>query len=157
MLRELLVLDSGKVTASDPKHQFFERPQTVAAVRLTGCKNIAPARRVAADLIAVNAWNCELRTASDVRYALTHAGIRSHQIAFNADADGENTFPCWLVATSEAPHEMTLYLRLHVTPSAGDLPHLRADVPKDLWRSLSANPQLRPMWLDLARLLQLEG
>jgi len=151
------VLDSGKVIASGPKHQLFERPQTVAAARLTGCKNIATARKVAADRIAVDAWNCELQAANPIPDALTHAGIRSHQIAFNPAEDGENTFPCWLVATSEAPHEMTLYLHLHVAPAAGDLPHLQADVPKDLWRALSAKPQPWRVLLDPARLLLLEG
>jgi molybdate transport system permease protein len=154
---DLLVLDGGKVIASGPKHRLFECPRSVAAARLTGCKNIAPARRVAADLIAVDAWNCELRTSSGVPDALTHAGIRSHQIAFHPATDGENTFACWLVSTSEAPHEMTLYLRLHVASSAGDLPHLQADVPKDLWRTLSADPQPRRMRLDPASLLLLEG
>jgi molybdate transport system permease protein len=154
---DLLVLDSGKVIASGPKHQLFERPQTVAAARLTGCKNIAPARRVAADLIAVEAWNCELRTSSGVPDALTHAGIRSHQIAFHPAAEGENTFACWLVTTSEAPHEMTLYLRLHEAPQPGESPHLQADVPKDLWQTLSVEPQPWRVRLDPARLLLLEG
>jgi molybdate transport system permease protein len=154
---DLLVLDSGKVIASGPKHQLFERPRSVAAARLTGCKNIAPARRVAADRIAVDAWNCELRTSSGVPDALTHAGIRSHQIVFNPAADGENTFPCWLITTSEAPHEMTLYLRLHESPQPGESPHLQADVPKDLWKTLSVKPQPWRVKLDPARLLLLEG
>jgi molybdate transport system permease protein len=154
---DLLVLDSGKVIASGPKHQLFERPRSVAAARLTGCKNIAPARRVAADRIVVDAWNCVLRTSSGVPDALTHAGIRSHQIAFHPAAECENTFACWLVATSEAPHEMTLYLRLHEAPAAGEPPHLQADVPKDLWRTLSAKPQPWRVCLDPARLLLLEG
>ena len=154
---DLLVLDGGKVIASGPKHRLFECPRSVAAARLTGCKNIAPARRVAADLIAVDAWNCELRTSSGVPDALTHAGIRSHQIAFHPATDGENTFACWLVSTSEAPHEMTLYLRLHEAPQSGESPHLQADVPKDLWRALSARPQPWRVRLDPARLLLLEG
>jgi molybdate transport system permease protein len=154
---DLLVLDSGKVIASGPKHQLFERPQTVAAARLTGCKNIAPARRVAADRIAVNAWDCKLRTAIPVPDALTHAGIRSHQISFHSAADEENTFSCWLVATSEAPHEMTLYLRLHEAPRPGESPHLQADVPKDIWRTLIVEPQPWRIRLDPARLLLLEG
>ena len=154
---DLLVLDSGKVIASGPKHQLFERPQTIVAARLTGCKNIAPARRMATDRIAVNAWDCKLRTAIPVPDALTHAGIRSHQISFDPAADEENTFPCWLVATSEAPHEMTLYLRLHEAPQPGESPHLQADVPKDLWQTLIVEPQPWRIRLDPARLLLLEG
>ena len=154
---DLLVLDGGKVIASGPKHQLFESPRTVVAARLTGCKNIAPARRIAEDRIAVDAWKCELQTANAVPDALTHVGMRSHQIAFQPAVENENTFACWLVATSEAPHEMTLYLRLHTAPKSGDPPHLQVDVPKDLWRALSGKPQPWRVWLDPARLLLLEG
>jgi molybdate transport system permease protein len=153
---ELLVLDSGKVIASGPKHQLFERPRTVAAARLTGCKNIVPARRTAADRIAVDAWDCELQTACEVPDSLTHVGLRSHQIAFHP-AEGDNIFSCWLAGSSEAPHEMTLYLRLHAAPKAGELPHLQADVPKDVWRALSREPQPWRIKLDPARLLLLES
>jgi molybdate ABC transporter permease protein len=153
---ELLVLDSGRVIASGPKHQLFERPQTVVAARLTGCKNIVAARRITEDRIAVPAWNCELQTAVPVPATLTHVGLRSHQIVFQPVADAENTFPCWLVSTSEAPHEMTLYLRLHAAPQPGDMPHLQADVPKEAWRKLNAQPQPWRVQLEPARLLLLE-
>jgi molybdate transport system permease protein len=154
---DILVLDNGKVIASGPKHQLFERPQTVAAAQLTGCKNIAGARRIAENRIAVDAWNCELQTATVVPDALTNVGLRSHQITFQTAAQTDNCFPCWLVATSEAPHEMTLYLRLHTAPQPGESPHLQADVPKDLWRTLSAVPLPWRVWLDPARLLLLEN
>ena len=101
----------------------------------------------------MDAWSCELITKSTD--ALTHAGIRSHQIQFQAGSIGENTFPCWLVASSEAPHEMTLYLRLHTAPDAGEPPHLQADIPKELWRTLSAAPQPWHIKLDPGRLLLL--
>ena len=153
---DLLVLDQGKVIASGPKHQLFERPQCVAAARLTGCKNIVPARRTAADRIAVDSWNCELQTAKLVPDALTHVGLRSHQIAFHP-AEGENLFLCWLMGTSEAPHEITLYLRLHAAPAPGELPHLQADVPRDLWRTLSLEPQPWRIEFDPERLLLLQG
>ncbi len=154
---DLLVLDGGRVIASGSKHELFERPRTVTAARLTGCKNVAEARRTAEDRIFVAAWNCELQTAATVPDALTDVGMRSHQIAFQPEANEENTFPCWLVSTSEAPHEMTLYLRLHAAPRAGDAAHLQADVAKEAWRALSTQPQPWRVRLDPARLLLLEG
>lgn len=154
---DLLVLDRGQVIAAGPKHQLFERPQTVAAARLTGCKNIVSARRLTDDRIAVAAWNCELRTTGVASNALTHVGFRSHQFAFQAAPASHNSFPCWLMSTSEAPHEMTLYLRLHAAPQQGDLPHLQADVPKELWRTLSAQPLPWRIQLAPERLLLLEG
>ncbi len=154
---DLLVLDKGQIIARGPKHELFERPHSVAAARLTGCKNIVAARCVNSDLIAVGMWNCQLKSASEVPQALTHIGFRSHQIVIKHTAEGENTYPCWLVSVSEAPHEMTLYLRLHAAPLAGDLPHLQADITKDAWRALSTQPQPWHLRLDPARLLLLEG
>jgi len=51
----LLVLDNGRVIASGPKHELFERPRSVVAARLTGCKNIAVARCADANRNAVDA------------------------------------------------------------------------------------------------------
>jgi molybdate transport system permease protein len=154
---DLLVLDGGQVIASGPKHQLFERPQTVAAAQLTGCKNIAEAWRAGTNRIAVGAWNCELQTVGPVPHTLTHVGIRSHQLVFQPAAKDVNTFLCWLVSTSEAPHEVTLYLRLHAPPRPGETANLQADVPKELWRALNALPQPWQVKLDPARLLMLEG
>jgi molybdate transport system permease protein len=154
---ELQVLDNGRVIASGPKHKLFEDPRTVAAARLTGCKNIATAKRLGGDSIEVDAWDCRLRTAVEVPEGLTHVGFRSHQLAFQKAGGGENTFPCWLVNTSEAPHEMTLYLRLHFEPLPGQTPHLQADITKEVWRTLSSQPQPWNITLDPGRLLLLEG
>jgi molybdate transport system permease protein len=154
---ELLVLDHGRAIARGPKHELFKRPRTVVAARLTGCKNIVKAKRTAAGAMAIDAWQCTLSAASEVPQGLTHIGMRSHQIVFAEQADGENTFPCWLVATSEAPHEMTLYLHLHRAPQAGEVPHLQADVPKEQWRILCAQPQPWHIRLAPEKLLLLEG
>jgi molybdate transport system permease protein len=154
---DLLVLDHGRVIARGPKHELFERPRTVAAARLTGCKNIVAAGPIAERRIAIPAWNCQLATTAPVPASLTHLGYRSHHVVFHAEAGSENTFPCWLVTSNEAPHEMTLYLHLHAEPQPGEPPHLQAEVPKDLWRTLRAQPQPWNITLDPARLLLLEG
>lgn len=154
---DLLVLNHGNVIAQGPKQELFERPRTVAAALLTGCKNVVEAVSLGDQVIDVHAWSCRLFVSAPAPRALTHIGYRSHQFVFQNHFGAQNTFPCWLVNTSEAPHEMTLYLRLHAAPSSGDPPHLQADVPKDLWRTLRASPQPWNITLDPARLLLLEG
>ncbi len=89
---ELLVLDNGQVIASGPKHKLFETPRTVAAARLTGCKNIVAARRVGSDCVEVEAWECRLRTTAAVLEDLTHVGVRSHQMAFQKPAGKTTLF-----------------------------------------------------------------
>lgn len=152
---DLLVLDAGSIIASGPKHKLFEDPGSVAAARLTGCKNIAPARAIGPNRISVPAWNCELTTSRHVDEGLTHVGFRSHQIRFVDSELGENIFPCWLVSSSEAPHEMTLYLRLHSPAGSADTAQLQADVPKELWRMLSSKPQPWSILLAAEGLLML--
>ncbi|MGP8260437.1 MAG: molybdate ABC transporter permease subunit [Acidobacteriaceae bacterium] len=159
---ELVVLDAGRVIASGPRNELFDRPRTVAAARLTGCKNIVAARRVGVDRIAVDAWQCELRTACPVPDGLTHVGVRSHQITVAAEsekeiAEGTNSFPGWLMGTSEAPHEMTLYLRLHAPAQGTEPAHMQVDLPKEAGRALLDRPQPWPVRLAPSRLLLLEG
>jgi molybdate transport system permease protein len=153
---ELLVLDSGRVIASGPKHALFEQPRSVVTARLTGCKNIVAAAQVDVTHIAVEAWACNLSLAAPHASAIRHVGYRSHHFRFQRSAAGENVFPCWLLEISEAPHEMTLYLRLHHEPQPGDPPHLQADIPKEQWRALSIQPQPWKIQIDPARLLLLE-
>lgn len=154
---DLLVMSHGRVIARGPKHELFERPRTVAAARLTGCKNVVEAVRAGDHLIEVPAWSCRLACAAAVPEGLTHVGYRSHQLVFQSGEGEPNTFACWVVNTSEAPHEMTLYLRLHAEPARGEPAHLQADVPKDVWRTLGGRPQPWRITLDPARVLLLEG
>ena len=71
--RELAVIHDGKVAGFGEKHELFARPRTVAAARLTGCKNIAP----------VEEW--PLRVPGDH----THAGIRAHDLRVGEPAGQE--------------------------------------------------------------------
>lgn len=153
---ELVVLEEGKVVVAGPKRELFNQPRKVVAARLTGCKNIAPARYIADDRIAVDAWGCELLANVRAGRAVDYVGMRSHQIAFTSEREGENSFACWPVATSEAPHEVTVYLRLHALAQPGDPPHLQADISKELWRELQARPLPWYVRLDRERLLLLE-
>jgi molybdate ABC transporter permease protein len=154
---DLLVLAGGNVIASGPRQQLWDRPGTVAAARLTGCKNIVTATPCGLDRIVVPAWDCELTTAIHPTALLTHVGYRSHQMLFKSTGEDVNAFPCWLVSTSEAPHEMTLYLRLHSAPQPGDPAHLQADIPKEIWHILRTRPQPWHIQLHPARVLLLEG
>ncbi len=151
---ELVVLADGKVIASGPRQQLFDKPGTVTAAQLTGCKNIAAASRSAGGRISVPAWECDLNPSTEPT-GVTHVGYRSHQFLFQAAPGTANTFPCWLVSMSEAPHEMTLYLRLHTKPQTGAVPHVQADLPKDAWRKLQTEPQPWRITLDPERLLLL--
>lgn len=67
-----------------------------------------------------------------------------------------NTFPCWVVATSETPHRMTLFLKLNSAPQSPSDYHLQAEVFKEKWMRLKHRPFPWLVYLDPQRLLLLE-
>ena len=157
---QLLVLDGGTTIAHGPKHNIFEHPQTVSVAQLTGCKNISPALTHGPNQIEARHWQCVLQTVEPVSSNLTQIGIRAHQInlqTYPQASSAPNTFPCWLATTSETPHGMTLYLKLHRPPTNERDYHLQAEVLKDKWSSLKDQPLPWTVYLDPLRLILLEA
>jgi molybdate ABC transporter permease protein len=162
--QNLLVLEQGKIIALGQKQDIFERPQTVSVARLTGCKNFSCAVATGEDKITAIDWGCNLQTAESVPDRLSHVGIRAHQVMFSPEADARaskplpaNTFDCWLAATSETPHRMTLYLKLHTPPTHPNDYHLQAEVFKERWTALKDRPFPWQIYFDPLRLMILEN
>jgi molybdate transport system ATP-binding protein len=103
---ELLLLDMGKVAGRGPTKELFKNPLTVAAARLTGCKNISPLRVLGAREVEALDWGLRLRTACPVDGA-THIGIRAHDLR---PARGEtfNLVAPRLITSTRTPFEETL-------------------------------------------------
>ncbi|HEY9908882.1 MAG TPA: molybdate ABC transporter permease subunit [Thermosynechococcaceae cyanobacterium] len=153
LCEDLLVLEQGQQIASGTKQAIFEQPQTRRVAQLTGCKNFSRVIAIDAQHFKALDWGVQLRSSEAVPEFLSCVGIRAHQLLFPSDRvspEGilENTFPCWLVATSETPHRMTLFLKLHSTPTNPQDYHLQAEVFKEKWAEMSDRP--RPWWVQLA-------
>ncbi|HEY9822683.1 MAG TPA: molybdate ABC transporter permease subunit, partial [Candidatus Sericytochromatia bacterium] len=134
--QDLLVLERGKAAAYGSKHDIFEHPNTVEVAQLTGCKNFSRAVVRASQQIEASDWGCTLEVIESIPSLVSHVGIRAHQLIFTKEPNQENTFPCWLVQTSETPHRMTLYLKLHSSPTTPQDYHLQAEVFKEKWAVL---------------------
>jgi molybdate transport system permease protein len=157
--QKLLVLDQGKVAAAGDKQSIFDRPSTLAVAQLTGCKNYSRIQPIDRHTLHALDWNCTLQTADFISPSHTHIGIRAHQITF-LDAsqhlpDQTNTFPAWVVWTSETPHRMTIYLKLGESPIDTDDYSLQAEVFKEKWEQLKDRPMPWFVSLDRSRLLLL--
>ena len=138
---DMLVLSRGQVIASGPKRQIFERPPTLGVAQVTGCKNISSATLVSPGVIRATDWNCELRVLRGSEQG-KHVGIRAHHVVLGdaATRGDANGFPAWVVSTSETPFRVTVYLRLHVAPNAGELPHLQAELYRENYEQLKSKP-----------------
>ncbi|NJK69899.1 MAG: molybdate ABC transporter permease subunit [Microcoleus sp. CSU_2_2] len=149
----LMVMSGGKAIAYDSKHQIFEHPKTVRIAQLTGCKNFSRAVLEESNSVAATDWGITLQVLEAIPEGLTDVGIRAHQISITTDPELDHTYPCWLAATSETPHRMTLFLKFNGVPTSGQDYHVQAEVFKEKWNDIK--DRLFPWYvrLDPARLI----
>ncbi|MDZ7951496.1 molybdate ABC transporter permease subunit [Nostoc sp. DedQUE09] len=152
----LLVLEHGRAVHYGSKHEIFQHPATVSVAQLTGCKNFSRVVLQSSQQVKATDWGCTLQVIEPVKSELSHIGIRAHQFIFTNDSSQENTFPCWLVRTSETPHRMTLFLKLHSAGKNSQDYHLQAEVFKEKWATMKDKPFPWYVRLDPLRLILME-
>lgn len=154
----LMVLEAGQPVAHGSKYDIFEHPRKLTVAQLTGCKNISAAQVIAAQVIFASDWGIALQVTEAIPDRLAYVGFRAHQLHFVAIAEPQaNTFPCWLVATSETPHRMTLFLKFNAPPTHLQDYHVQAEVFKDKWDALKLQAQPFQVQLDALKLMLLEA
>lgn len=149
----LMVMSGGTAIAYDSKHQIFEHPRTVRVAQLTGCKNFSRAIMQTPDSVQAIDWGITLHILEAIPDHLTDIGIRAHQINIAPNSDAINTYPCWLTATSETPHRITLFLKFNHPPTHPQDYHIQAEVFKERWNAIKDHPFPWNVQLDPARLM----
>jgi molybdate transport system permease protein len=152
----LIILSQGKVIASGRKEDIFERPPSFTVAQITECKNFSRAQIIESESIEALDWGCRLRVIEPIPHPLTYVGIRAHHLTFTLESDLENTFPSWLVTTSETQHQITLYLKLNSAPTNGQDYHIQAEIFKEKWAELKNRPLPWYVKLDPLRLILME-
>jgi molybdate transport system permease protein len=152
----LLVLEHGQAVHYGSKYDIFEHPATMNVAQLTGCKNFSRAVIQGAQQLQAIDWDCNLEVIEPMPRELSYVGIRAHQIIFCNDSSQINTFPCWVVRTSETPHRITLFLKLHTPPNNPHDYHLQAEVFKEKWTQIKDKPFPWYVRLDPMRLMLME-
>uniref|UniRef100_B8HS10 Molybdate ABC transporter, inner membrane subunit n=1 Tax=Cyanothece sp. (strain PCC 7425 / ATCC 29141) TaxID=395961 RepID=B8HS10_CYAP4 len=151
----LIVMSGGKVIAFDPKHRVFDRPRTLRVAQLTGCKNFSQAVAIGTAAIEAVDWGVTLAVGEEIPAELANVGIRAHQITVmpRPTAGLNNTFPCWLAATSETPHRMTLFLKLNTAPQDAQDYHVQVEMFKEKWQAIKDHPLPWSVRFDPLRLM----
>lgn len=104
----LAVMEQGRISAAAGTKELFAQPQTVAAARLTGCKNIAGAEKTGLFTVSVPDWGICLTAAKPVPDTLRAVGIRAH--SFEPESLS-NRFPTVLYGQTEEPFEQLFFFR----------------------------------------------
>lgn len=105
---QLCVMEDGRIVRSGATKAVFADPQGEAAARLTGCKNITPARKVDGRTVEAPAWGMRFTAAQPVPDGLCAIGLRAHYFHARAAA---NRAPVEWVGELEEPFEWILLFR----------------------------------------------
>lgn len=108
MCARIAVMEQGRLLTLRETKQLFADPGSICAAALTGCKNIAPARRAGEYEVEVPAWGLRLQTAQPVREGLEAVGIRAHYFSPQAPC---NAAPVTLAGEMEEPFAWIVQFR----------------------------------------------
>ena len=108
MCSRIGVMSAGKMLTVKKTKELFADPGTVQAAVLTGCKNIAEAKKTGDHEVFVPEWNVRFVTAKPVRDGLKAVGLRAHY--FHPDTP-RNTCPVTIVREMEEPFEWVTEFR----------------------------------------------
>lgn len=133
MCSRIAVMEAGRLLSVKDAKALFADPGSVAACLLTGCKNIAPARKAGAHEVEVPDWGVRLRTARPVRDDVKAVGVRAHQ--FRPDGQ-ENRFPVEYLGEMEEPFGWIQEFRFQ--GQRAGTPPLWRRMPKELWDGRAA-------------------
>lgn len=122
----LAIMEGGRILTLRETGEIFASPESVPAAELTGCQNIAKARKVNDRMVEVPAWGVRLTTARPVRDGVRAVGVHAHD--FDPQTRS-NRFPVIITEEMEEPFAWLLQFRLVNQPP--DSPSLWWRVPKD--------------------------
>lgn len=99
----IAVISDGKIEEICDKNEMFAAPRTLAASKLTGCKNHSRAEKTGAYEIRATDWGCILKTAVPVEDHIQYVGIRAHYLEASQNNEGENQMPVEISRIIEDP------------------------------------------------------
>jgi len=105
---KIALIDSGKIIAHKDTKGLFSDPGSRQAAILTGCKNIADAKKTGDYEIFITDWNLRFTTSKPVRDDLCAVGVRAHNFA---PSIAENRFPVRVTNEIEKPFEYNIQFR----------------------------------------------
>ena len=93
------VMEAGAVAEIQPRQAFFDRPETVAAARLTGCKNISRLEKWADGTFYAVDWGIPIQPAEgQTLEGVPYLGFRAHYFSFLSSKSGASGSKCALVS-----------------------------------------------------------
>lgn len=105
----IAVIEKGHVMEVSTGNNLVNNPQSAASIKLSGCKNATPARRINDHRAFLPAWGIEVETDKPVQENLTCMGVRAFFLE-QAKEPGRNTYRVRVVRTSDSRFDRSALL-----------------------------------------------
>lgn len=144
------VMENGSLIEIQNKKDFFDSPQTVAAARLTGCKNITRLEPAGDGSLWAADWGIRLGIPDGKRFdGMKYAGYRAHYFWRADKVEPENVFTCRIERVIEDTFSTVVCFRQmgqqENTPDAV----LAWELPREEWEQISRETVQEPLYLKL--------
>ena len=111
LCERICVLHNGRVEEDGTVEQVVQRPQTLAALRLTGCKNTSRARKVGDTLVEALDWGMTFDVGAPVADDVAYLGVRGNYFHIdNREAPGKNSYMLRVARVSDSRFERLVLL-----------------------------------------------
>lgn len=105
----IAVVDAGRIVEMGAGDDLVNRPQSVAGLKLSGCKNAVPVERVDGRTVHAPRWGVDVTCAAQVPADVTCLGVRAFYVE-RAEGPGENCYRMRVDRTSDSRFERTVLL-----------------------------------------------
>lgn len=105
----IAVVDSGHIVEMGTGDDPVNHPQSVAGIKLSGCKNITSAVRTGEHRAQLPKWGIEVETTKAVPEDVSHLGVRAAFLEV-MDCPGQNTYRMRADRVSDARFDRTVLL-----------------------------------------------
>ena len=131
--KRVCILDQGASQGTFTLRQLFHEPETEAAARLSGCKNIVEAVP-AGSAVTLPAWGLTLSCGKPVPADICQAGIRARHV-MTVPEGTPDAFYCTVERVIQ--DVFTTIVLLRPEGAADGAPLLRMELERDDWRRLN--------------------
>ena len=105
----IAVVEAGRITETGTGDDLVNRPQSLAGVKLSGCKNATAAVRVDERSVRLPKWGIEAATSAAVPEDVKALGVRAFFLQ-RVDGPGENCYRVRVDRVSDSRFERTVLL-----------------------------------------------
>lgn len=113
----IAVVDAGRIMEVDTGDELVNHPQSMAGLKLSGCKNATEARRVGPHEVELPRWGVRVHTAEAVPEDVKCLGVRAFYLE-RAEGPGENCYRVRVDRVSDSRFERTALLAFLDRPYA---------------------------------------